>query len=748
MKKGPFSNGLQNTLYIFTIIVFSIAAYHFETGVPPILMSLLGAISGLLANVIFIFICKNLGIALNKLPLSINAIILGSLATLFFAKSTILRFPDKVFYPAVLVGIACSLLFYYGFKKIFSKNNSKRILPLFSIGAAAVFFIAGLYWLFQSGNDPYAKKLASPSFHSNLPLLSSKGFTNPALNGNFKIDSFTYGSGNDKKRKEYAKGVKYKTLSVNASRLLPDWKEKKKKWRERFWGFGVKNFPLNGRTYMPKGEGPFPLILIVHGNHSMIDYSDNGYGYLGELLASRGFITVSVDENFINGHWSGDFRGKEMPTRAWLLLKHLEQWKEWNNTAGHDLANKVDLDNILLIGHSRGGEAVSIAAAFNRLPHFPDDALEAFNFNFNIKGIVTLAPTDYRYHRKIKLENINYLSLQGSYDADEVSFWGMRPYRRLKFTDKKNWFKAGVYIHRANHGQFNSTWGRADFGGTFKWLLNTAPLIKGDEQREVAKIFITIFAEAALKNNKGFLPIFQNAATAKDWLPENYYLTFYNDSSFKNIVNFEEDINIKTAPDQISINAKNFKIWREENLQTRDQGSQDNNVVILGWNYGEKIITDSLARYKITFPDSLNFNIDTSGYLTMTIATGNFMELDKGKKKDKKKNLKKRKEPKIDFRIVLTDNKGKTAQTKISDTKAIAPMLKSRFTKLKSLDKEMIGNEWEIQPEAFFFSFKKFQKNNNNFNFSSIQKIELIFDQCNYGVVAIDDIAYSIIKTK
>ena len=61
---------------------------------------------------------------------------------------------------------------------------------------------------------------------------------------------------------------------------------------------------------MPEGEGPFPLTLIVHGNHNMIDYSDEGYGYLGNLLASRGIIVVSVDQNFINGHWSGDFMGK------------------------------------------------------------------------------------------------------------------------------------------------------------------------------------------------------------------------------------------------------------------------------------------------------------------------------------------------------------------------------------------------------------------------------------------------------
>ena len=201
--------------------------------------------------------------------------------------------------------------------------------------------------------------------------LSEMGVQDPSGMGSYEVETFTYGSGTDKKRQEYAEGVKLRTPAVDASLLLPDWKGKKKKWREKFWGFGVKNFPLNGRVHMPKGDGPFPLVLLVHGNHSMIDYSDGGYAYLGELLASRGSIAVSVDENFINAHWSGDFRGKEMPARGWLLLKHLEQWKKWNAGGEESLNGKVDMDNIVLIGHSRGGEAVSIAAAFNKLKRFP-----------------------------------------------------------------------------------------------------------------------------------------------------------------------------------------------------------------------------------------------------------------------------------------------------------------------------------------------------------------------------------------
>ena len=61
--------------------------------------------------------------------------------------------------------------------------------------------------------------------------------------------------------------------------------------------------------YFSKHEGRFPLVLVVHGNHDMKDFSDPGYAYLGELLASRGYIMVSVDMNFING-LSGENDGR------------------------------------------------------------------------------------------------------------------------------------------------------------------------------------------------------------------------------------------------------------------------------------------------------------------------------------------------------------------------------------------------------------------------------------------------------
>ena len=135
---------------------------------------------------------------------------------------------------------------------------------------------------------------------------------NPARPGVFPVLRLYYGSGKDKRRSEFRDSVSIETESVDASKLIS--LGERAKDRNSYWGFSPKDFPINGRVWYPDGDGPFPLVLIVHGNHNMRDFSDPGYGYLGELLASRGFILTSVDQNFVNGGIRG-----ENDARGWLL---------------------------------------------------------------------------------------------------------------------------------------------------------------------------------------------------------------------------------------------------------------------------------------------------------------------------------------------------------------------------------------------------------------------------------------------
>ncbi|MEM8929223.1 MAG: hypothetical protein AAGC45_13575 [Bacteroidota bacterium] len=732
MKK-LFASVFFGAVTLVVILFFGIGGYYFETGYPAWVIMALAMLTG----VILVFILKwglsKIFPLLKKMPLEgYTSIFAGALA-LFLLRMYAFRWPAVLFYPLAIFLLMCSVLTLYGIRQMVKKSNFRIGVLMVSVPIILVLgSILGFQFL---DGDPHKAKTKDKTPKNVIPL-SQSDIKNPSEEGPYEVETFTYGSGSDKKRPEYAEGVKIKTPTVDGSLLLPDWKGKKKKWRERFWGFGVENFPLNGRVYLPKGKGPFPLVLIVHGNHSMVDFSDDGYGYLGNLLASRGIITVSVDENFINGHWSGDFRGKEMPTRGWLLLKHLELWKSWNTGENEVLEGKVDMDKIVLIGHSRGGEAVSVAAAFNTLTYFPDNAMERFNFNFGIKGIVTIAPTDYRYHRQITLTNINYLSLQGAWDADETSFWGMRPYHRLIFSNDFKGFKAGLYMNHANHGQFNSTWGRSDFGYPMGWLLNLRPLVSDKAQQQVAKVYISAFVDAVLKTNETYIPLFQNADLAGDWLPEEDYLTQYSDHRKRMLLDFEEDIEVATGPIGIGIDVEYVKLWREEQLTARDGGKQENSALVLGWSYAREHQTDSLPRYNIHLPDVLMdlSHVDT---LTLSVAVGDISEL----------NINERKHPKhkdfnsgFNFSLVLKDRLGNTASVGFMEHNTLPKKIRSKFTKFKFLDKEIMGKDSEVQLKSCYVPMSAFKAQTDSLHLDKIKSLHFVFDKDSLGVLYFDDI--------
>ncbi|MFD1910225.1 hypothetical protein ACFSQ7_49120 [Paenibacillus rhizoplanae] len=143
---------------------------------------------------------------------------------------------------------------------------------------------------------------------------------------------------------------------------------------------------------MPDGDGPYPLVLMVHGNHMMEDFSEDGYAYLGELLASRGFIAVTLDENFLNySAWSG-IPDNDFKARTWMILKHLQQIGSFAEQPDTPFYQKVDYDSVALLGHSRGGQAVAMAADAPRW-FGSDPVLDAIQ-QFHITSVIALAPTD------------------------------------------------------------------------------------------------------------------------------------------------------------------------------------------------------------------------------------------------------------------------------------------------------------------------------------------------------------------
>jgi dienelactone hydrolase len=423
--------------------------------------------------------------------------------------------------------------------------------------------------------------------------------------GTFAVKFLYYGSGNDKNRPEYRDSVTIKTRPVNGTAFLKGGDPKELKSRWKYWGFDTKRLPLNARVWYPEGPGPFPLVLIVHGNHDMKKFSDPGYAYLGEHLASHGYIMASVDENFINGNIRG-----ENDVRGWILLEHLSMWRQWNADSTSPFFRKVDMSRIALMGHSRGGEAITIAAAFNHLSRYPDDARVAMNFGFNIRTLIAIAPVDGQYlptDRLTPIENVNYFVMHGAHDGDVQTMMGMRAYDRVKFTEGSSFVKAALYIYRANHGQFNTVWGNNDVGDS-GWLLAKDLLLKGDEQRQIAKVFITGFLDLTIRGESKYLPMFKDHRAVGTWLPKTIYLSRFEAPTERILADYEEDIDVTTGTAQgVKISGSRLATWKEVGLKMRSRGMVpfDNNAAMLGWTAPRNAADTARASYTISLPDSL-----------------------------------------------------------------------------------------------------------------------------------------------
>ena len=327
----------------------------------------------------------------------------------------------------------------------FSEN---RVAPVvLAIGVAG--FIGGLYAIF-SDVDP-----VNPALENFVLEDRTLDLPNPGVPGAFDVVTLTYGSGEDLRRPEYGEDVDVVSRRVDGSKLIDNWDGLSGWLRTSYWGFDVEQLPLQARVWMPDADGPFPLVLVVHGNHGMEDFSDPGYDYLGEHFASRGIILASVDENFINSSISAlvnffaDRPGlkEENDARGWLLLEHLAQWRDWNEEAGHRLQGVVDMDRVALIGHSRGGEAVGVAAAFNALDRYPDDATLDFDFGFNLRGVIAIAPVYGQYEpreRPTPVRDVNYFTIHGDMDGDVQSFEGVAQYSRVSFSGDDYRFRSSL----------------------------------------------------------------------------------------------------------------------------------------------------------------------------------------------------------------------------------------------------------------------------------------------------------------
>ena len=256
---------------------------------------------------------------------------------------------------------------------------------------------------------------------------------------------------------------------------------------------------LRGSLYYPSDlTGPAPLIVLVHGNHGSCDTydangtritdtnptglqcqvggagpsyfkrNDRGYAYLGQNLASHGYIVASLDQDQLMMYQDNNM-GKGMHQRRILIAALLDALYAANqpgglatgpdSTLGTQLVGKIDFDRgVGLMGHSRGGDAVTSFIDYNRTRPAPGR-------RYNLAGVISLAPVDYERRAPYGMP---YMTVLPFCDGDVSNLQGARFYERSQYIDATDPFpRIQVSVLGTNHNFFNSVWSADNDDQTF-----------------------------------------------------------------------------------------------------------------------------------------------------------------------------------------------------------------------------------------------------------------------------------------
>ncbi|MFD9903759.1 dienelactone hydrolase family protein [Streptomyces sp. NPDC059063] len=172
---------------------------------------------------------------------------------------------------------------------------------------------------------------------------------------------------------------------------------------------------VHGVLGMPKGKGPHPVVVVVHGTHPNCvtagkadavarkpvtthwplvcakpgvperglgpDYlrHDVGLSHLVQALTRKGFVAVSIDVVSPEIWWGGETD----PTKGYtdLVSAHLRLLADLNKGVDHGLRipgvkGRIDTSRVGLVGHSRGGGYVLSPKAAKRAGLFGAVAIE------------------------------------------------------------------------------------------------------------------------------------------------------------------------------------------------------------------------------------------------------------------------------------------------------------------------------------------------------------------------------------
>jgi acetyl esterase/lipase len=134
-----------------------------------------------------------------------------------------------------------------------------------------------------------------------------------------------------------------------------------------------------GELRVPAGSGPYPVVILIHGGCWRADFSNlHELGPIADALKAKGIATWNIEYRRLGqsgGGWPGTYLDVAHAVDHLRLIA---------------ARRKLDLNRVVVVGHSAGGHLAMWTAARRRVPR---NSAIYVNDPLPIRGVIDLAGT-------------------------------------------------------------------------------------------------------------------------------------------------------------------------------------------------------------------------------------------------------------------------------------------------------------------------------------------------------------------
>jgi hypothetical protein len=313
-------------------------------------------------------------------------------------------------------------------------------------------------------------------------------------------------------------------------------------------------------------------------------------------------------------------------------------------------------------------------------------------------------------------------------------------------------------------------WGNKDNGPRSGRYLDLRGLLTPEEQRQFSKVVIGGFLEATLHGRSEYLPMFRDHRVIGAWLPKTMYITRFEESGFKPLATYDEDVDVTTGSvPGVTISGDSLATWKENplNLRSGQNDPINTQAVTLGWNNhirGDD--TTKLGRpasYTITLSDSLAsayaLGRESSIYLSLAPtdakpgprapardSTRRADSTGRGGRNARRppppKNAAKDSTP-VDLTVELVDAAGHAARLPLSHFGVPRRPLEIHILRRADQERQRFPTTYELVLQTYVMPVTDFLRVAPELDPTHLRSVRLVFDRLQAGTVVVDDIGVS-----